>query len=208
MTKENNMLYLNMNNKKNGIKYFKCNIPFDYYLIQKTFTTSKTIVNDFNDIELELNLKEWEFLPNMYLEEIKEHIVGKNDIDIFSINIKDIKSEPEENYTYKCVASVRMKEIIYKYINDKYKQPECYKIIFSRCNDNYKLFFDETTKLGSINTSYYMKVNKEEGILMEKASNTTKYKKLMKSFIWSHYATEKYIFRFFRKKWYKYFLED
>ena len=68
MCKDNQLLYLNINNEKEGHKYFKCGTRFDYYLIQKTPSNKNSIVIDEKNIEVNLNMREFDFIPNYNIE--------------------------------------------------------------------------------------------------------------------------------------------
>tara|TARA_R110002126_G_scaffold184178_1_gene332614 strand:+ start:69 stop:4025 length:3957 start_codon:yes stop_codon:yes gene_type:complete len=76
LVKKNNLLYLEIHNEKDGNKTFKCSTRYDWYLLEKTDYQMKTIVLDENGLENTINLNEWDFIPNGYMEKIKKLTEG------------------------------------------------------------------------------------------------------------------------------------
>ncbi len=81
--KARNLIYLNMNSYKAGMKYFKCCTNFDYYLLQNTLTNNNiTKINDYDNLEYDINLNEWQFIPNGMFSEINELLKGDELTDV------------------------------------------------------------------------------------------------------------------------------
>jgi len=77
-----NLVYLNMNSYTEGKKYFNCYTNFDYYLLQNTLTnTNTTLINDYDNLEYDINLNEWDFIPNGYFNQIRK-LLGCEKTDV------------------------------------------------------------------------------------------------------------------------------
>ena len=68
MTKENQMVYLEIHGIKDGQKVFNCGTRFDWYLIQKKAQYKNTIIVDEDGNQNEINLSGLSWLPNSNLE--------------------------------------------------------------------------------------------------------------------------------------------
>ena len=75
--KARNLIYLNMNSYNTGKKYFNCSTNFDYYLLQNTLTNNNiTKINDYDNLEYDINLNEWDFIPSGMFSEINKLLKG------------------------------------------------------------------------------------------------------------------------------------
>jgi len=71
MTKERQIHFLKIVGKNDGIKIFQCGLRFDWYVLENTKCYKKTIVDDELRTVSDIDLKEWDFLPNCYFDLIK-----------------------------------------------------------------------------------------------------------------------------------------
>ena len=72
-----------MNSYNAGMKYFNCGTNFDYYLLQNTLTNNNiTKINDYDNLEYDINLNEWEFIPNGMFSEIYKLLKGEELTDV------------------------------------------------------------------------------------------------------------------------------
>ena len=74
MTKENQMIYLEIHNTKDGLKTFGCGTRYDWYLIEKNKKYKNTIIIDEEGIKNEIDLQTIPFLPNKNIIEIMKII--------------------------------------------------------------------------------------------------------------------------------------
>jgi hypothetical protein len=70
MTKQNQMLYLEIHGIKDGQKTFKCGTRYDWYLIEKKIKYKNTIIVDEYGITNELDMKCLSWLPNSNILQI------------------------------------------------------------------------------------------------------------------------------------------
>ena len=74
-----NLLYLNMNDYKEGRKVFHCGTNFDYFLLQNNNNYKETEINDIDKKEYRFNLRKWEFIPSGKLNIYKKLIAKPNE---------------------------------------------------------------------------------------------------------------------------------
>jgi hypothetical protein len=64
MAHENQMLYLELHDTKDGLSTFKCGTRYDWYLIEKMKSYKETVVKDDESVYNTLDLKQYKWLPN------------------------------------------------------------------------------------------------------------------------------------------------
>ena len=70
LTKQNQMLYLSIQNKKQGMRDLGCNTRYDWYLVQKNKCSKHTIIYDEYNVRSELYLPFYTWLPNSRISTI------------------------------------------------------------------------------------------------------------------------------------------
>jgi len=81
----NNPIYLKIYGFKDTIQLFRkgANTRIDYYILQKnTNKYNNTIVNDEENKEYKINLRQWDFLPNYNIALIKRILTNNNGVKI------------------------------------------------------------------------------------------------------------------------------
>ena len=120
LMRQKQIIYLNMNDIKEGLKTFKCSTDYDYYLLQNTTVYKKSIIIDYQN-------KEYDYLINSDLNFIPNHSLN----DVFALIKKDNKSNnfissktlyetrrkwmskiKNNIYKYPCVYSINSKNIV------------------------------------------------------------------------------------------------
>jgi len=108
----NNLIYLNMNGFKKGLKTFHCSTNYDYYLIKKEQYKNNTIINDIDNTIYNINLSKYNFIPS-----------GK-----FNIFEKLITNNNKTNVIYSRSIYGTDKKNMCNIKNNEYKYPCCYSI--------------------------------------------------------------------------------
>jgi hypothetical protein len=75
---KNNLIFLSMNDEKEGQKIFNATTNFDYYCYHKN-TVSMTKIKDQNKNIIEINLSDYEFIPNGEFALFNKLIAKEND---------------------------------------------------------------------------------------------------------------------------------
>lgn len=64
ITRNMQMLYLELHNQRDGKKTFKCGTRYDWYLLKNVECYKKTVVKDENGKMWKIDLRKWDFIPN------------------------------------------------------------------------------------------------------------------------------------------------
>ena len=126
LTQENNLKYLEIHSLKDGNNVFGEYRRYDIFLMQKTRQNGKTLVVDEHGLKSEVDLAEWDFLPNYNIDKIRK-LLGENCSRIlFSRSAygqdRPYVSEVEiDRYKYPLVHYIKEDGPIFMYssINDK-----------------------------------------------------------------------------------------
>ena len=213
---KNQMVYLEIHNTKDGLKVFGCGTRYDWYVIEKKGNYIKTIVIDENGLKQKINLKEYKWLPNSNILEIKK-ILAFNDNERCPIiydrtsygsdNKKHISKIKNEEYKYECIHTIPLSGIryIYSKVNDK-GHFGIKKVIFGDNGLN-DVIIDITGKYGMSENSMAIQIeNIEEGEQLKKALLSKKFKNIIKSCIMGNFRIDWRLFKEFKKDFWKEFL--
>jgi hypothetical protein len=215
MTKDNYMKYLNINDTKEGIKQFNCGTRFDWYIIKKTKTIEKTIINDENNKIIELNLFDVPFIPNSNIKLVLNKISNNIDDNIkvlrpgSDIRRDYISNEKSDEYNNILIHSTPLSGVRYKYSNIK-KESDHFgikKIIFGETGINDNIVLDKNGKYGITSSSFGFIVNKNFQKIKEYMLGD-EFSKIIKSCNWSNYRIDWRLFTYFKKDFWKGFTEE
>jgi hypothetical protein len=212
MTKQNQMLYLEIHGIKDGQKVFNCGTRYDWYLIEKTNQYKNTIIIDEDGKHNEINLSELFWLPNSNIIEINK-ILAKNDeerchiiqsMSAYEPRKKWMSSKETPEFKYPCVHSTPKAGVRYMYskVNDR-GHFSISKVIFGD-SGIYNTIIDMEGKYGMTQHSMAIRVdNLEEAINVDKAIKSDKFNKIIQSCLYSTYAIDWNIFKGFKKDFWK-----
>lgn len=215
MTKQNQMLYLEIHGIKDGQKVFNCGTRYDWYLIEKTNQYKNTIIVDENGKQNEINLSELSWLPNSNILEINK-ILTKNDCESCPIiqsmsayepRKKWMSSIQSQEFIYPCVHSTPKAGIRYMYskVNDK-GHFGVSKVIFGE-SGIYNPVIDMEGKYGMTHGAMAIQVdNLEEATFISKVIESDKFDKVIQSCIFSSFRIDWNIFKEFKKDFWKEFI--
>lgn len=216
MTKQNQLLYLEIHGIKDGQKVFNCGTRYDWYLIKKTNQYKNTIIVDEDGKQNEINLSELSWLPNSNILEISK-ILAKNDCErcpimydrtAYGADKKDRVSPKETpEFKYPCVHSTPKCGIRYMYskVNDR-GHFGVSKVIFGE-SGIYKPVIDMEGKYGMTHGAMAIQVdNLEEATFISKVIESDKFDKIIQSCIFSSFRIDWNIFKEFKKDFWKEFI--
>jgi hypothetical protein len=217
MTKQNQMLYLEIHGVKDGQKMFNCGTRYDWYLIEKTNQYKNTIIVDEERKKNDYDLSEWSWLPNSNILEINKLLAKKDDErcpimydrTAYGADKKDRVSSKETNmFKYPCIHSTPKTGIRYMYskVNDR-GHFGVSKVIFGE-SGIYNPVIDMNGKYGMTQGAMAIQVdNLEEATLISKVIESDKFDKIIQSCIFSSFRIDWNIFKEFKKDFWKEFLE-
>jgi len=215
MTKENQMLYLEIHGIKDGQKVFNCGTRYDWYLIQKTNQYKNTIIVEQDGKYNEINLCELSWLPNSNIIEINK-ILAKNDdgrcpiiqsMSAYEPRKKWMSLKETPEFKYPCIHSTPKAGIRYMYskVNDR-GHFGVSKVIFGE-SGIYNPVIDMEGKYGMTHGVMAIKVdNLEEANFISKAIESDKFDKIIQSCIFSSFRIDWNVFKEFKKDFWKEFI--
>lgn len=215
MTKQNQMLYLEIHGIKDGQKVFNKGTRYDLYLIEKKSQYKNTNIVDEDGKHIEINLTGLSWLPNSYILEIN-NILAKNSNEncdmIYSPSAYEHRKKwmshtKTDEFKYQCVHSTPKTGIRYMYsnVNDR-GHFGVSKIIFGEAGIN-DIIVDIDGQYGLTNGAIGIRIaNLEEGNNIKKALISSKFHKMFKGCLFSSYRIDWNIFKEFKKDFWKEFV--
>jgi hypothetical protein len=207
MAKQNQILYLEIHNTKDGIKTFNCGTRYDWYIIQKTPNSKNTLILDENGEQGTENLLEWDFLPNHSFVKVKKliektekfcNIICNSNYHTTRNHVSSVKTSE----LFPLIHSTPKGGIRYKYSsrNDKghFGIP---KVIFGDSGIN-NCIIDSKGLYGM--TEHSMAISVEENFEeVKKYLDSNEFKNILKACSWSNYQIDWRLFTYFRKDFWK-----
>ena len=218
MTEQNYLRYLHIYSEKDGQTLFNVSQRFDLYIIQKNEKGNTTIIDEKNIVH-NLNITQWPFIPNYELKNIEKILTSKiNGIALIynsnfyhaSKNNLHVSKIEDEEYTWPIIHSITSNEIGFIYSNINQGHFGIPKVILTttRIQYNYPEQNDYTGKYGMSQSAFGIPISsKKEGDDILKAIETDSFKEMIKATKWNSGYTDYRMFRFFKKDFYKYFLQ-
>lgn len=213
MTKENQLLYLNINDTAEGLRVSKCGTRFDFYLLKKCTPTEKTVIIDEDNCTSEIFLPEVPFIPNGDIDIILNVMSNcpTNNIEVLRPGgdpRRDYISEKEsEIYKYKMIHSTPSSGVRYKYCS-KRKQSDHFgikKIIFGETGVK-NAIFDLEGKFGCTCCSIGIEVSEDTYENYYTAIMSKKFARFLNKCSWSNYRIDWRLFTYLRKDFWKEFI--
>jgi len=213
MTTNNTILYLEIHDTKDGMKYFNCGTRYDWYILQKKKNINyKTKILDQNKILYEINLNKYNWLANCELDLIDKLIANENEE-----KCKILQSMSAYEPRKKWISKIETNEFKYPVIHSTPKEKP--RIIWSKKNDNghygiKKVIFGDSginNPIIDIEGKYGMSQhamgiiidNKIEGEMISKFLCSIQFKKILNACLWSSFAIEWGMFKDLKKKFYE-----
>lgn len=207
--------YIEMHDVIDGKKTFGAGTRYDWYILENSPIYKKTKINDENRIDVEIDLRNYDFLPNSNFDEFKDIITlkPKNKIPLIYSrsdygNDKDWTSyERTDDFKYPLIHATNKAGVRYMYSSTK--SPGHFgisKIIFGETGIN-DVVIDMAGKFGLTNGSIGMQVESiEEAKNIKKALISNKFNKFVNSVSYSNFRIEWRIFNYLEKDFWKKFI--
>lgn len=203
MSKQNQLLYLHIFNKKQGLEIFKAQTRFDVYCIQKTPIYKKTTIIDETNKTHIVCLKKTPFIPNGDFHAIHKitTIETKNGTPILYnsslYSSKKLKKQKTKKYKHPIIHTMTKKGLGVRYSKVPFfKEP---KVILN-FNETLYPYNDFLGKYGLSQLSFGIPIkSKKEGEQYVKALNTDTFKTIVKNTKWGSFQTDHRMFKYFKK---------
>ena len=210
MTKENQMLYLEMHDLRDGKQTFDCGTRYDWYLIEKTPIYTLTRIIDEERKTYNIDLSIFEFIPNSNFD-LVEKLLHKNlhipckihfTRGLFDTRKPYLSDIQDEKYKYTLIHTTPKSGTRFKYSALYNSSFELKKIIFGLCGIN-EVILDYEGKYGTTQQAAYIEIDsKDEGASMKKFMESAVFKQIMKSCSWSHFTVDWRLFTYFKQDFY------
>jgi hypothetical protein len=186
--KEKQLHYLEIHNSNDGQKVFKCGTSFDWYLLENSPRSTKTIVVGEDGAQSEIDMGEWSFLPNMMHEYVRDLMTTDatdrlditRDRSVYPTEKKGLVSKDQtETFCYPLINSIKKSGVIdYRYTCDNTKGGQFGRPKFIFCNGagHYK---DKTGEVGFTEWGYAIYDTPDHIDQIEIAFKNEKFKKLL-----------------------------
>jgi hypothetical protein len=200
--------------RESGQEIFGVLTSFDWYILQKISPYKKTTVNDFDGKNFHMNLKDWPWLPSGKIDTFKKLLATDDDITVNIVtnkrySLNEIKEKQDSKFKYSVIKTIRKndKDIFYS-DNNKKGYFGISKIIISQGLKTYT-FEDLNGEYGiSSHTGAILIENEKETKLLIKTLNSKKFGEIIKYSKWSNFTTELKMFIYFKKDFWKYFVDE
>jgi len=220
MTKQNQMIYLEIHGIKDGQKVFHCGTRYDWYLVEKknikmSVDVGNTTVIDEEGKQTSINLTGFKWLPNSNVEYIKKILAIKDDEKcnvIYSPSLYEHRKSwmshtKDDDFKYPCVHSTPKSGVRYMYskFNNKghFGVP---KVIIGEAGIN-DIIVDINGEYGLTNGAIGIEItNIEYGTNIKNALQSKLFNNVLKSCLFSSYRIDWNIFTEFKKDFWKEFV--
>jgi hypothetical protein len=205
------MLYLEIHGIKDGQKTFKCGTRYDFYVIQKTLAYTQTTVLDEEGTQLELNMREWKWLPNSNIMKIKPLLATETSIcniiqstSLYESRKKWMSHTENNEYKYPCVHSTTKKgtRFMYSKINNNghFGTP---KVIFGDSGINEPII-DIDGRYGMTEHAIGICINTiEEGEYIKRVLMSDIFNRILNACMFSSYAIDRVLFKNFKAEFWR-----
>jgi hypothetical protein len=216
MTKDNQLVYLHIFNKKQGQELFDVSQRVDLYVIENKPKYKNTIVIDELGNTHDLDLSKWSFLPNYDFRNILKIMTTEdNGIKVihdgfYANTSKLISYEKKGEFKYPVVHGITLDGLRFLYTNDKSKGHFGVPKVLLNANENqysYPEQNDFNGKYGMTQFTFGIPItSKKQGDDIVNAINTDAFKEIIKATKWATFQTDWHMFKYFKPDFYKSFL--
>tara|TARA_A100001015_G_scaffold107178_1_gene118907 strand:+ start:1915 stop:3174 length:1260 start_codon:yes stop_codon:yes gene_type:complete len=206
LVKQNQMLYLSIQNKKQGMRDLGCNTRYDWYLVEKKNCYKHTILYDEYNVRCELYLPFYTWLPNSKMKVVMNLLAKRGETRLpvlydrvaYKADQKDLPLDKQwvseyenDKYPFPLIHSTPKKGIQYRFssVCDRghFGIP---KVIFGEGGAHHCVL-DIKGEYGMTHGAMAIVVNdKEEGKLLQDIILSDRFKKLMDACCFSSYRMD------------------
>lgn len=146
MTHTNQMVYLEMHDAKDGNEVFLAGTRYDYYILKKSKSSHNTLIKDLHGNISEVNLTEYEFLPNFNIKNVLKLFPKKTEhiCELGKFNEETNKYDNNPCILYERSAYGGDKAWVSQGETSQYKYP----LVHATLKDGAKFFYSNTKDKG------------------------------------------------------------
>jgi len=216
LTKDNQLLYLEIHDIKDGIEKFNCATRYDWYVLHKKRIYKNTLIKDETGVLHEINLSKWTFLPNYLYVTIEKIITNnRNTSNIiynrsnYGADTKHVKHIKNNEYKYPLIHSTPKNGVRYCYSSTNNNGHfGIKKVIFGESGIN-NAIIDEAGEYGMTQGAMAIPFNNIiEANKIKNAIESKTFQNILKACSWSNYRIEWKLFLYFKTNFYDYISDD
>jgi hypothetical protein len=209
LTQDNQMEKLVMSSGKGDLDWFGIGVRVDYYILQKKAKYKNTVVVDHEGITHNLDLAEFDWLPNYAIDEIAQ-LLGKGTSVLYNTFYHTQKKHSDtltKDYKYPVVHTINKSGLGIKYFDRLQEHDTTHygvaKVLLNQNELQYP-YNDHNGEYGMSQLTFGIAISsEEEGEEIIEFLNSNKGKRLIASTKWNTYYTDYGMFKSFKKNWYK-----
>jgi len=213
MAHDNQLLYLELHNGADGKKVFNAATRYEFYVLRKTPQYCKTTVQCEKGFVHEIDMREWDFLPNHSFDQVASLLGKSEDSIIFSRNQygsdKEWVDTSNNGFSYPLIHSTtktRGTRILYT----NTKQPPVKKLtpmfgvskVIFGVSGIHNAIIDIDGKYGMTQQAMALGVdNMEQALEVKLALESDEFKNILNACSWSNFSINWRLFSYFRTDW-------
>jgi hypothetical protein len=146
MTHDNQMIYLEIHDSKDGLRVFKAGTRYDFYVLKKAPATTNTTIKDMHGQISDVDLRDFEFLPNFNIKNVLKLFPKKTE-HICELGMFNEKTNTYDNspcILYESSAYETRKAWVSQGETSQYKYP----LVHATLKDGAKFFYSNTKDRG------------------------------------------------------------
>ena len=214
---KNKLKYLYIASKKEGKKVFGAITRFDWYIATEKDRDNECEISDELRGQHTIKLNDLPFLPNYNFEQLLNLLAKDNEEKcevIYSSFLYDgrkkwMSRSKNSEYLFPCVYGMyKNNKIKFLYSKDNKGHFGVPKVIIS-CGEHPYPFIDIKGEYGICNNAFAIKVSDiKEAELIKEALESKSFSDILKATKWGNFQIEWKMFQFFKKDFWKSFVED
>lgn len=209
LTNDNQMKRLRMSSGKKDQNWFGIGVRVDYYILEKTSKYSFTKVTDHEAVTSDLDLSQFNWLPNYAIAEISS-MLGKGCkvlYNTFYHTQKDHTEYPDRIFKYPVVHTINQLGLGVRYFDKIQDQDSTHfgvpKVLLNQNELQYP-YNDYKGEYGMSQLTFGIAIDsKENGEEIVNFLNSEKGRRLIAATKWNTFYTDYGMFKSFKKYWYK-----
>lgn len=221
MAHDNQIEYLEIYDKADGLKLFGVQTRYDWYLLSNHKCNKKTIIKDDSGKEQKLDLRKWQFLPNGDYSLIKRMLAGLKDNHVnilfsrtqFGTDSSWTNEKESTKFQYPLVHSTPIGEEPRLYWTST-KEPPIKgelvpmfgqkKAIFGEAGINKNIVLDNEGKYGMTQGAMAIPFSsKKEGIQIKQTLESDEFARIIEAMSFGNFRIDWRIFLFMKRDFYK-----
>jgi hypothetical protein len=201
MTKQNQLLYLHIYGKDDGLKLLKVQTRFDIYIIRREMAHKKTRIVDEKGGILDIDVRHYPFLPNFAYKTLRKWLVPKErGIDVlFSASEYDarkLSKRKTQKYRYPIVHGITKKGLQLRYAQNKTKKQFVPKVLLN-FNEKQYPYNDYDGKYGMSQLTFAIPIKtRKEGERWIHKIEDDEFKELIEATKWGAFQTDYRMFKY------------